>query len=419
MKRAFDLCAGCVDMGVRFRRCYAVFAVMTAALIPAGCDESFTPLAPASVDYSIFGYLDAAADTQWIRVMPIRTVTTTTPDLVGATVTLEHLGTGQVIELRDSVFRYTNHTHPDLGSEGVYVHNFWTTERIQPGATYRMIARREGEEPAEAVVSIPQDYNVEVWVSQFWPGADVFRIEGLKHIAFVKTFAHYTDTCGSDVRGVFFRTVRRDGEAYTLPIKRDTVPPRGLCGAPRLDRLELWTAGSQVPWPSGIEYATGGIAVPEEVTNISNSVGYIGGVFTKRVPYGECRFEGPLPQPQYCRLRYDASTAWLSGTVTETRCNDGRMYGATVTLRELDGSGPHQLIRKVVTGTDGQYLMGALTPGMRYALEIIGRPDREPGGGLVNIHSVDTDTIQFTPGERMRYDAGLIRYTFCSQKPSP
>ena len=40
--------------------------------------------------FSVFGYLDASADTQWIRVMPLRTLVTTTPEPLGARVTLRN-----------------------------------------------------------------------------------------------------------------------------------------------------------------------------------------------------------------------------------------------------------------------------------------------------------------------------------------
>jgi hypothetical protein len=112
------------------------------AAVVAACDESFDPTAPSDFAFSVFGYLDASADTQWIRVMPIRPLKVTSRDALGATVTLEHLGTGRIIELRDSLFRFSSSSDPDIGA---YVHNFWTAEAIEPGAAYRFSARREGK----------------------------------------------------------------------------------------------------------------------------------------------------------------------------------------------------------------------------------------------------------------------------------
>ena len=44
------------------------------------CDQAFEPLAPGrQALVSVFGYLNPSADTQWIRVMPIRPLKTAKP----------------------------------------------------------------------------------------------------------------------------------------------------------------------------------------------------------------------------------------------------------------------------------------------------------------------------------------------------
>jgi hypothetical protein len=78
--------------------------------------------------FAIFGYLDLRADTQWVRLMPIRRNLIPTPDPIDAIVTLEHLGTGRVVMLRDSLFAFTDGKSGGVG----YAHNFWTTGRSAP-----------------------------------------------------------------------------------------------------------------------------------------------------------------------------------------------------------------------------------------------------------------------------------------------
>jgi len=46
---------------------------------------------------SVFGALDASADTQWIRVTPLRHTVLASPDPLGSTVTLERAGTGKTV----------------------------------------------------------------------------------------------------------------------------------------------------------------------------------------------------------------------------------------------------------------------------------------------------------------------------------
>jgi hypothetical protein len=70
-------------------------ASLCVAAVVAACDDSFEPIEPSELAFSVFGYLDASAGTQWLRVMPIRPVKVTSQDTLAATVTLEHLGTGR------------------------------------------------------------------------------------------------------------------------------------------------------------------------------------------------------------------------------------------------------------------------------------------------------------------------------------
>jgi len=53
----------------------AVRSVTLALLVlgvGSGCEDTFEPYKSSDRHFSIFGYLNAAADTQWIRVAPIR-----------------------------------------------------------------------------------------------------------------------------------------------------------------------------------------------------------------------------------------------------------------------------------------------------------------------------------------------------------
>ncbi|MCJ7627776.1 MAG: hypothetical protein MUO50_05240, partial [Longimicrobiales bacterium] len=281
-----------------------------AAMVAGACDEPFMPIAPSEVQFSVFGYLDASADTQWVRVMPLRHQVLTSPDSFGATVTLERLGTSRIIELRDSVFLFTDYVNPELGSEGVYVHNFWTTEKMEPGATYRFSAGWNGEEPAEAVVEIPQDYEVEVWLKQGFSGTDYLRLDGVKNVPFVTANAHFYDRCGSSVDSVWYAERSAEEDVYSIPIRKAAVTPREGCGTPGIEERELWVVGSESAWPAGQEYSPWGLAVQERASNVTNAVGFLGGVLTKVIPYENCTFQGGgAPVPEHCRLRYNQESA--------------------------------------------------------------------------------------------------------------
>jgi hypothetical protein len=93
-----------------------------------GCDQSFEPLHLDHDRYfSIYGVLDAAADTQWIRVMPVRDSAFTAAGPIDALVTLKNLATGRIVVLEDQPARYTS-ADPTV-IEDLFAHNFRTTEK--------------------------------------------------------------------------------------------------------------------------------------------------------------------------------------------------------------------------------------------------------------------------------------------------
>lgn len=366
-------------------------------VLTAGCDETFSPIQPSELRLSVFGYLDVSADTQWIRVMPIRPVALTSPDVLRATVSIENLETGRVIELRDSLFRLSAPNPIDF--DGFFIHNFWTTEPIDTAATFRFSATLEGGEPSEAIVTTPADYDVEVWIGQR-RSRDLMRLTGVKHVAFAGVITKYFGGCE---RG-FHRSVKRipetNSDEHSITIGAGS-PLSLSCGRPfKIDKVELWIAVSGSEWPSGLENSIGALGLPDMPSNISNSVGFLGGVLTKRLPYENCRIGGFDP-PEYCRLRYDAESASVRGTVRNT-CGT-EIEDAIVELREAGIEPPaNYRIRSMITRVSGEYEIAALEAGQRYALSVTGDPT-DPTW----LYHEYTDTLEFAPGEELTYDIEL------------
>jgi len=398
----------------RLKSCSFLTCVV-AALATGACEDSFSPTSSTDRALSVFGYLDAAADIQWIRVMPIRPLALTSPDSFGIDVTLEDLGTNRVIVLRDSVFLFSHYADPELGSEGAYVHNYWTTEPIEPGGIYRFSAARSGEKTAEAEVAIPMDYDVEVWIAQGRNESDYLRAEGLKHVPFVTANAHFFDRCGSSVDSVWFKNRSTEGDTQVIPIRKSPVTPREGCGTFRVESRDLWIVGSESEWPSGQEYSAWALAISDRPSNVSNAVGFLGGVLTKVVPYENCTFQtGMGTSPAYCQLRYAPESATLRGTIVETRCGDGLMDTVTVEIRELNTQpASARKVRSTFTNPLGRFEIGALEAGVQYSLRARAKPEPDPFWGEVDIHTIHTDTLEFNPGEVLTYDIGLRRLTAC------
>lgn len=403
-------------------RTASLAACLGVAVVATACDESFDPIAPSELAYSVFGYLDASTDTQWIRVMPIRPLKVTSQDPLAATVTLEHLGTGRIIELRDSLFRFTSPPDRGLGSDGAYVHNFWTAEDIEPGADYRFSARLEGREPAEAVVEVPLDYEVELAINQHHGGGqtDELRVTGLKHLPLFGAIANVYDRCGWGLEPLDYEGRAVGDETHVFTITKQ-VRPRDGCGPLWVANRRLWIVGSETPWPTA-GYSPGGLGESGVTSNLTNAVGFLGGVLTKTIPYEDCEFQSDgAPVPDYCLLRYDRETATVIGTVREPRCV-GPLDSVTTRMTEMDRDPAR--IRTALSDGAGEFVVGALEPGIPHVVWARAPPVPIDSVWVMSefrwrytewfdVHAVHTDTLTFTPGQQLEYDIPLERLLPC------
>jgi hypothetical protein len=196
---------------------------------------------------------------------------------------------------------------------------------------------------------------------------------------------------------------------WTIPVYRRFIGRDG-CDGVSIEKRELRVVGSGSEWPAGRKYSPGRLGVPDAPSNVSNSVGYLGGVLTKLLPYENCQIIGRDP-PAYCKLRYDASVASVRGTVTDVLCTGGAVAGATVELRELDPALPaNPRVRFTDTNRLGEFEIGALEPG-RYALLV----SRYIVSSPLDQYEEHRDTLEFAAGEHATYGVGLRRL----ECPSP
>ena len=118
-------------------------------LLLGACDPSVDVIAPSDqYQYTLFGTLNVATDTQVIRVEPLGDSTRLgAPRTLNATVVLENLDTGTETSLRDSF--------ATVGGGIAQVHNLWTTTPTQPGTRYRVTVRENGETVTTATTETP------------------------------------------------------------------------------------------------------------------------------------------------------------------------------------------------------------------------------------------------------------------------
>jgi hypothetical protein len=120
----------------------------------SACDESVSPIIETDRDYTLFGTLDMALDSQFVRVIPIRGSITEPGDILDVTVQSIELATQQTLIWRDSI-----HTFDD----GRIGHIFFAPFRIRPSQTYRIeIIPSDSEVITSAETTVPDLPDVEV-----------------------------------------------------------------------------------------------------------------------------------------------------------------------------------------------------------------------------------------------------------------
>lgn len=269
--------------------------LLTCLSLLSGCDQTFEPIQDNSrAPFSMFGYLDASADTQWVRVTPVRgqlDLSTNVPDM---TVSVEDLETGNSATLNDSLFLF-----PD----GFHILNAWgTTDILRPNETYRFKAERPDGAESHINITFPPDFPTpRLEIKESFDRAFLFiqDVENLVAVQ-VRTLAHvFSPSAGWDYVDVFWSTQRRIDEIapgeYRVWMRPDSkfnvsvpIPPR--------DDLEIEYLHHQVFVASGgpewneeladledIEYS-----LPEVISNVENGTGYIFGIVSKSVPFKNC-----------------------------------------------------------------------------------------------------------------------------------
>lgn len=260
----------------------------------SSCDETFVPLEDKSQSpFSMYGFLDASADTQWVRIIPIRDQLDMPPEKPEMIVTIENLETGEITAMNDSLFHLR---------QGFNVLNSWSTVDIEPESTYRM----EGELPyglkSSVTITTPKDFPFPD-LANFSDGATsgVLNLSGIGRLADVKAVWHVRFYFAGIVdERVITIPYRRRVESYmngdhtviincfreTAVIFDQTISPPDSINV--LSR-KIFVASAGPEWNKEItsleqlEYA-----LPQINSNVENGIGYMVGIVSKTIELNHC-----------------------------------------------------------------------------------------------------------------------------------
>ena len=275
-----------------------------------GCDTGVDVLQPSDeFQYSLYGTLDVAEDTQVVRVEPLDDTTQIgAPETIDAQVVLENADTGTRVAMHDSF--------ATVGGGIGQVHNFWTTHPIQSGTSYQIRVEKEGaavttattttpEQPPELVhepdstrdraFRLPCTLNTRERPIES-QNTFSFRALGVSSIAAVRVF--YTVDRSTQERPLTrrFDWLETVSERPTDPGFRVSVfygrdlsnlKQRGQGCISRAQFVHPFAAATVTAggpdWPDWQNASLNDIARPDTFSNVSGGHGFVGGVYTDTV----------------------------------------------------------------------------------------------------------------------------------------
>lgn len=287
-----------------FGRSISAAVLATVLLLPLGCDPTVDVLGPSDqYQYSLFGTLDVAADTQIVRVEPLDDrIRVGAPRDIDVSVTLENLDTGEQVSMRDSFA---------VVGDSVRVHNFWTAHPIEPATSYR-IAVQEGDSSVTTVTTetpaqspdlsqnssfyMPCDFDI--------PGTQTFSVTARNvdqvataNVIYPITRVDVQDTVYTLNEFEYYENVEEIEEdvfQVNVPYQQTLVElnPNSQRGRGQEciseesftepHALAVVAAGGP-DWPSWRGVSIDSLASPQSFTNVEGGHGFVGGIYSDTI----------------------------------------------------------------------------------------------------------------------------------------
>lgn len=266
-------------------------AIAALLLILTGCDPTVDSFQENDLHYSLFGVLNASADSQFVRVEPLRDgLLDRAPETLNAEVTLTNLSTDRTVPLRDSLFRYLDQAT---------AHNFYTTVPLDSGTTYRLRVRGPAGAESHADAVIPDSEPVLSIVSPFkgfkglecddpyrWNPTVTVAIRGVERVVSVRaiydldsmsSFGYLADTLHTEP-GIVEVRIEYVDDLCALPNTREP------------DSIKVMVAAGTPEWPEFLRLNRETELLPGVASNVEGGVGFVGGIATDTItvyPYFE------------------------------------------------------------------------------------------------------------------------------------
>lgn len=264
-------------------------------LLLTACNQSFDPLQENDrYHFSIYGYLDASVDTQWVRVGTAREALDDIPDPTGISVTLENIGTGEMTEMTDSLFSPENFL------------NYWTTMDIENEQTYRIKVEGANGNSSHADVTTPTQLPTPLVLENTYRpyGYTIYIDDGVENVADIQSKWYVILNPETDpIKKIYTFAYRNEMEYVEAYNGRYTIfaPENDEEGYIEMNigntdydviHRQFFVAAAGPEWDESLstindlEYFINSTA-----SNVENGLGYVIGIDSKWVPYRSCTNE--------------------------------------------------------------------------------------------------------------------------------
>ena len=242
--------------------------------------------------------MDAAVDTQWIRVTPVRQELNFDGNIPDMTILLENLQTNEVDTLNSKVVDFR---------QGFNTINAWSVMPIEPGGAYRVRAELPDGSHSQVSLSIPEEFPTPRLNISATPGMEpeyFVWIEGLETLADVqsrwyirlktefweieryKTFSHRN------------RANRVSFDSYSVQIFpddeiADIIREFIILSDPDAEleiiHHQIYVAAGGDEWDENVGSIDDLVYVlPDGFSNIENGLGYMAGIYSIIIPFRSC-----------------------------------------------------------------------------------------------------------------------------------
>ena len=285
-----------------------VLLIISLSVVSISCEDTFQPFQEnEKFNFTVFGFLDASADTQWIRVAPAREQFESLDFIPEMDITLQEVGSGKSVTMNKTLVQF---------QQGFNAVNAWSIADILPGFTYRLDARNKEGNSSSVTVTIPAEFPTPLLAKIQRPTLEpefLLLIEDVEHLVDVQS-RWYTRVSTSDFTeerlfsfsnnenvqsiGTNRYTVSLDPDSEKERIFRESLIADIPDGEIEILHHQVYVASGGPEWDERIPAMDDvTYALPESISNVENGLGYMVGVFSKTIPFKNCIDDREVPIP--------------------------------------------------------------------------------------------------------------------------